>query len=124
MGANHAGEIAYLSRLTRSTVALISNASTAHLEGLGSIDGVARAKGEIFEGLVSEGSAVINVDDPYAELWLELAGDRSVTTFGIDNDAADVRAAPQDIRATVSETGITTQFKVQTADGIADVFTA
>ena len=51
MGMNHAGEISYLTRLARPGVALITNAGAAHVEGLGSVEAVARAKGEIFEGL-------------------------------------------------------------------------
>ena len=66
MGMNHAGEIGYLTRLARPTVALITNAGAAHVEGLGSVEAVARAKGEIFEGLDQQGIAVINADDPYA----------------------------------------------------------
>ena len=66
MGMNHAGEIGYLTRLARPTLALITNAGAAHVEGLGSVEAVARAKGEIFEGLDQQGIAVINADDPYA----------------------------------------------------------
>ena len=51
MGMNHPGEIDYLSRLASPDVAIINNASGAHLAGLGSVEGVARAKGEIFAGL-------------------------------------------------------------------------
>ncbi|MBV2234885.1 MAG: UDP-N-acetylmuramoyl-tripeptide--D-alanyl-D-alanine ligase [Sterolibacterium sp.] len=73
MGMNHAGEIDYLTRLAAPTVALVNNAQRAHLEGLGSLTGVARAKGEIFNGLQSAGCAVINADDSHAELWCEMA---------------------------------------------------
>jgi UDP-N-acetylmuramoyl-tripeptide--D-alanyl-D-alanine ligase len=91
MGMNHPGEIHYLTLLARPTVALITNAGEAHLAGLGSIEDVARAKGEIFAGLAKDGTAVINVDDPFAGLWKKLAGPHRVLTFGIDN-RADVRA--------------------------------
>ena len=90
MGMNHAGEIARLSQISKPTVALINNAAAAHLEGLGSIEAVARAKGEIFEGLSEDGVAVINSDDPHAGLWLELIGKRKVVTFGLQS--ADVSA--------------------------------
>ncbi len=73
MGMNHAGEISYLTGLAKPAVALITNAGAAHVEGLGSVEAVARAKGEIFEGLDQHGIAVINADDPNAPLWRKLA---------------------------------------------------
>ncbi len=92
MGMNHAGEIAYLTRLARPDVALINNAMPAHLEGLGSVAGVARAKGEIFEGLVDGGTAVINADDAHARLWRQLAAPHRIVTFGLEQPA-DVSAS-------------------------------
>lgn len=91
MGMNHAGEISYLTGLARPSVALITNAAAAHLEGLGSIEAVAHAKGEIFEGLDQDGIAVINADDEYAPLWRSLAGTRRTVSFGFGPEA-DVRA--------------------------------
>jgi len=88
MGMNHAGEIRALARLAAPDVALINNAGTAHVEFLGSVEAVARAKGEIFEGLKPEGTAVINADDRHAGLWRELAGGRRVVDFGIERRAA------------------------------------
>ena len=87
MGMNHAGEIGYLSELVRPSVALINNAGEAHLDGLGSVEAVARAKGEIFEGLGLTGVAVINADDVYAPLWRKLAGSRRVVDFGLNSGA-------------------------------------
>jgi UDP-N-acetylmuramoyl-tripeptide--D-alanyl-D-alanine ligase len=89
MGMNHFGEIDYLTRIAVPQIALINNASGAHLEGLGSVEGVARAKGEIFEGLQSCGTAIINADDDHAPLWRKLAGAHSLLEFGL-NDGADV----------------------------------
>ncbi len=89
MGANHAGEIAYLTQLARPTVALITNAGPAHLEGFGSIEGVAHAKGEIYSGLDEHGVAIINHDDLYSSLWRTLARNRRVLTFGL-KPGADV----------------------------------
>jgi len=88
MGMNHAGEIRTLARLAVPDVALINNAGAAHVEFLGSIEAVARAKGEIFEGLKPDGTAVINADDRHAGLWRDLAGDRRVVDFGIERRAA------------------------------------
>jgi len=90
MGMNHAGEIDYLTRLAQPSVALVNNAQRAHLEGLGSVQDVALAKGEIFAGLPADGIAVFNADDAQAEIWRELARDRRRVTFGIDQPA-DVR---------------------------------
>ena len=88
MGMNHAGEISYLTKLARPDVALITNAGAAHVEGLVSVEAVARAKGEIFEGLSPGGTAIINSDDPYAPLWRELAGNRKIIEFGFEGDPA------------------------------------
>lgn len=84
MGMNHAGEISYLTRLTKPDVALITNAGMAHIEDLASLEAVACAKGEIFEGLHSRGTAVINADDSHAPLWRKLAGNRSIVEFGFE----------------------------------------
>lgn len=91
MGMNHLGEIRYLTGLARPDVAVINNAGTAHIGELGSRDNIARAKGEIFEGLSDEGVRVVNADDDYAGYWLGLAPDSRVVTFGMEH-AADVRA--------------------------------
>ena len=88
MGANHAGEIAYLTRMVAPQVAMITNAGSAHLEGFGSLEGVAHAKGEIYGGLGEDGVAIINADDRYAPLWHELAEGRRVITFGADADVS------------------------------------
>lgn len=91
MGANHAGEIAFLTHLVHPSVAIITNAAQAHLEGFGDLDGVACAKGEIFQGLSAQGVAIINADDNYADFWRQLAGSRKVITFGVEKPA-DVSA--------------------------------
>ncbi len=91
MGANHAGEIAYLTSLAEPDVVVITNAGAAHLEGFGSVAGVADAKGEILRGTSRPGVAILNADDEYFEHWAEMAGDIDVMSFGIDT-LADVRA--------------------------------
>ncbi|SER31004.1 UDP-N-acetylmuramoyl-tripeptide--D-alanyl-D-alanine ligase [Nitrosomonas sp. Nm51] len=87
MGMNHMGEIAYLTELAKPDVAVITNAGLAHLQGLGSVEAVAQAKGEIFAGLSANGTAVINADDPYVSLWRTLADGRQVVDFGIDKQS-------------------------------------
>lgn len=94
MGMNHFGELSYLSRLTEPTTALITNVATAHLEGVGGkIEGVAKAKAEIFIGLQANGIAVINADDNFAEYMRNLIGTRRCVTYGLKNLTADVRGA-------------------------------
>jgi len=90
MGANHQKEISYLTQLVKPDVAIITNASAAHLEGFGSIEGVAKAKGEIFEGLPESGIAILNMDDAQYGYWKKLVQNKKVITFG-ENKQADVR---------------------------------
>ena len=87
MGANHAGEIAYLTALARPDIVVITNAGDAHLEGFGSRDGVARGKGEILCGEVRPKVAILNADDHYFEYWSKLVEDTKLITFGIDAEA-------------------------------------
>ncbi|HHC71407.1 MAG TPA: UDP-N-acetylmuramoyl-tripeptide--D-alanyl-D-alanine ligase [Thiotrichales bacterium] len=87
MGANHPGEIAVLAGMAAPTVGVVTNAGPAHLEGFGSLEGVARAKGELFASLPPEGVAVINADDSFRPLWEELAADRRVIRFGLEGEA-------------------------------------
>jgi UDP-N-acetylmuramoyl-tripeptide--D-alanyl-D-alanine ligase len=91
MGMNHRGEIRYLTRIGAPTVALVNNAGTAHIGELGSVEAIAQAKGEIFEGLSEGGVAVINADDAFAPLWHSLAAPHKVATFGLEQPA-DVTA--------------------------------
>jgi len=112
LGANHPGEIAYLAKMAKPTVAIINNAAPAHLEGFGSLDGVARAKGELFEFAPENTVCVINADDVYADLWRTLAGARNTLEFGL-NTGADVTA---DWRGDVSGSDL----RLITADAEAD----
>ena len=98
MGMNHPGEIAYLAPIGAPTVALITNAQRAHLEGMGDLDEVAREKGAIFSGLPADGVAVVNGDDAYVGLWRGMAGGRPVRTFAID--------CPADVSGTVRQHGL------------------
>ena len=96
IGANHPGEILRLGRMVRPALALVLNAAPAHLEGFGNIDGVARAKGELFECLPGDGIGVVNADDAYCEYWRGLLKRRRVISFGLD------RAAGADVAGQVS----------------------
>jgi len=91
LGMNHSGEIRYLAGLVKPTVAVITNAAAAHLAGLGSLEAVADAKGEITAGLAAGGVLVLNRDDRFFDYWRRMAGGQCVLSFGFDPQA-DVRA--------------------------------
>jgi len=91
MGANHAGEIAYLASLAKPDIVVITNAAAAHLEGFGSIEGVARAKGEILEVVDRPTFAILNADDDYYEYWCTLVEDTTSLSFGL-HESADIHA--------------------------------
>src|SRR5690606_9016539 len=92
MGANAPGEIAYTGTMVRPDIAHITNAAPTHLAGFGTLEGVARAKGEIWRGLREGGSAVLNIDDEYAGLWRKmLNGRRAVTISAQGKTEADWR---------------------------------
>jgi UDP-N-acetylmuramoyl-tripeptide--D-alanyl-D-alanine ligase len=83
MGASAPGEIGYLSGIARPDVAVLTNAGRAHLEGFGTLEGVARAKAEILAGLTQEGAFVFNADDPWADLWRDLGAGYRQCSFGL-----------------------------------------
>ncbi len=95
LGANAPGEIAQLTAWACPHVGVVTNAGPAHLAGFGSIAGVARVKGELFEGLARDSVAVINADDGFCGLWRELAGQRRCLTFGADSGQIRYRGCGQ-----------------------------
>lgn len=101
MGASALGDIRYLCDFAHPTVSVLTNAQSAHLEGFGSLENVARTKGEIYEALRADGTAVINFDDGFCELWQTMAADKQRLFFSIDNSAADVYA--RDLRESLLE---------------------
>ena len=117
MGANHPGEIAYMSAIARPDVAVITNAGRAHLEGFGSGEGVARSKGEIVEGLAESGCFVVPGDSPYIDLWRELAGAKTVRTFALDA-LADCAAERESISVDWDADGFRTAFKARLGDWV------
>ena len=88
MGMNHPGEIAYLARIAQPTVALVTNAQRAHLEGMGTIDMIASEKGSVFVALDAQGVAVFNADDQWADLWRTQCGGKRIMNYAFDRQAA------------------------------------
>lgn len=92
MGMNHAGEIAALTAQVRPHVAVITTIAPAHIEMLGSMEAIADAKAEIFEGLQPGGTAVIPADSPHYEQLKAAAERLGATAIGFGKSAhADVR---------------------------------
>jgi UDP-N-acetylmuramoyl-tripeptide--D-alanyl-D-alanine ligase len=87
MGANHEGEIAHLAGIAEPSIGIVTNAGAAHLEGFGSLQGVANGKGEMFSALPADGVAVINADDAFANQWRENRASEKALTFGFEQPA-------------------------------------
>lgn len=118
MGAGKPGDIAYLTDIARPHFALVNNIAPAHLERMGSLQGVAETKGAIYAALTADGVAVINADDAFAP-WFEqhIVGTppRSrVLRYGLEHSA---QVSARDIRS--SERG--SQFTLLTPAGQAGV---
>jgi UDP-N-acetylmuramoyl-tripeptide--D-alanyl-D-alanine ligase len=93
----------------------VTNAGPAHLEGFGGLEGVARGKGEMFQSLGPEGTAVINADDRFAALWHGFAGGAGrVLTFGL-RERADFTA--RDVRSHATGDGFVTEFELVAPPG-------
>lgn len=96
MGANHVGEIGYLTSIARPDVALVNNVGPAHLEGFGSLENIARAKAEIYNGLSANGTAIINLDDVFSAFWKAYCAEncpaKRIIGFSMRDAKADVYA--------------------------------
>jgi UDP-N-acetylmuramoyl-tripeptide--D-alanyl-D-alanine ligase len=117
VGTNHPGEVAALCKLARPTVGLITNAGAEHLEGFGTVEGAARAEGEMIADLDSQHTAIINADDEFAPLWRGMTRAR-VITFGIAQPA-DYSAS--DIHTSIDAGGFVTRFRMRAPQGIQPV---
>ncbi len=93
MGMNHAGELAALTRIVRPHIAIITTIAPAHTEFFDSVEGIADAKGEIFQGLEPDGTAIVPFDSPYRDRLIAAAQPHAarIVTFGLGK-GADVRA--------------------------------
>ena len=87
MGAGKLGDIAYLAAIARPDIGLVNIIAPAHLERMGSVEGVAETKGALYQALPADGVAIINADDAFASFFGGLAGTRRVLRFGLDHKA-------------------------------------
>lgn len=86
LGANHAGEVAFTADITQPDVALVNNISAAHLQGFGDLNGVARAKAEIYAALSKDGIAIVNNDDSFSDFFKQKIVGKMIT-FSVEDDA-------------------------------------
>jgi UDP-N-acetylmuramoyl-tripeptide--D-alanyl-D-alanine ligase len=99
MGMNNKGEIAALTRQVRPHVAIITSIAPAHIENLGSVEAIADAKAEIFEGLEPGGTAIVPNDTPHRDRLVKAArrrADRIITFGGGDADVHALHAVGAD----------------------------
>jgi UDP-N-acetylmuramoyl-tripeptide--D-alanyl-D-alanine ligase len=113
LGMNHPGEIAYLARLVRPTVALVNNAQREHQEYMGTVEAVAYENGAVLQALPAHGVAVYPSDESYTPIWSVLAEQRVCRTFAMRD--ADVTAA------LVLWVAGAWQFTLKTSEGTAPV---
>jgi UDP-N-acetylmuramoyl-tripeptide--D-alanyl-D-alanine ligase len=102
----------------QADVAIITNVGAAHIEGFGSVDGVAKAKGEIIQTLKQDGVAVLNQDDDYYDYWKTVAGTRKIVSFGL-NDLATVTA--HSLTTEIINSEFATTFELVTENGSVTV---
>ncbi|MGA9334314.1 MAG: UDP-N-acetylmuramoyl-tripeptide--D-alanyl-D-alanine ligase [Rudaea sp.] len=87
MGAGKSGDIAWLAAIARPEIGLVNNIAPAHLERMGTLEGIAETKGALYTSLPAHGTAVINADDAFASMFAGLAGKRQIVRFGLENPA-------------------------------------
>lgn len=113
MGMNHPGEIAYLARITRPTVALVTNAQRAHLAGMGSLETIATEKGSLYEALADDGVAVINADDPWCDLWENQSGAHAKMHFSFER--------PAEVAGTCTVRGLENHLTIRRGDEAVEI---
>ncbi len=114
MGAGKPGDIAYLAAIARPDIGLVNLIAPAHLERMGSVEGVAETKGALYQALPADGVAIINADDAFAAFFSGLAGSRRVLRFGL--------AQPAEVTADAIESRVDgSRFELRTPQGAAEV---
>src|SRR4029079_2501068 len=112
MGAGKPGDIAYLAAIARPEIGLVNNIAPAHLERMGTLEGIAETKGALYAALPPHGVAVINADDAFAGLFATLAGTRRTLHFAIDQPAdvrGEILASGAQMRFALSLPGVRTE---------------
>ena len=131
LGMNHPGEIAYLAKLVRPTVAVVNNAQREHQEFMGTVEAVAYENGAVLQALAAQGVAVFPADEAFTSVWQKLAEHRAQRTFALSpgqgpaNPQVATQAGantPADVQAiSVNWQSGAWQVTLKTAEGTAPV---
>jgi UDP-N-acetylmuramoyl-tripeptide--D-alanyl-D-alanine ligase len=113
MGAGKPGDIAYLAAIARPEIGLVNNIAPAHLERMGTLEGIAETKGALYTSLPAHGTALVNADDTFAATFANLAGTRQVLRFGLERSAQ--------VRGEIRALGSQSLFALILPNGRADV---
>ncbi|MGN6740206.1 UDP-N-acetylmuramoyl-tripeptide--D-alanyl-D-alanine ligase [Dyella sp.] len=114
MGAGKPGDIAYLAAIARPDVGVITCIAPAHLERMGSLEGVAETKGALYQALPADGVAIINADDAFAPFFAGLAGSRRLLRYALEQ--------PADVTADILEQRVDgSRFVLKTPQGNSEV---
>lgn len=117
MGAGKSGDIAYLTKIAVPSVALITTIAPAHMKSFGTLEDIAKGKGEAYEALPKDGICIINADEPYGDLWRKLAGDKKIITYGLmptaDFSATDIELAPLGATFTLKYPGSSVKVRIK-----------
>jgi UDP-N-acetylmuramoyl-tripeptide--D-alanyl-D-alanine ligase len=114
MGAGKPGDIAYLGAIAQPEIGLVTTIGPAHLERMGSLQGIAETKGALYSVLPADGVAIINADDRFADYYSGLAGHRRVLRFALEHEA--------DVGAQILEMGTEgSRFLLSTPQGDAEI---
>jgi UDP-N-acetylmuramoyl-tripeptide--D-alanyl-D-alanine ligase len=113
MGAGKPGDIAYLAAIARPEIGLVNNIAPAHLERMGTLEGIAETKGAIYSALPPSGVAVVNADDAFATAFIARSGTRNVISFGLEHDA--------EVSAKIHALGTDSRFQLHTPAGDIEI---
>jgi UDP-N-acetylmuramoyl-tripeptide--D-alanyl-D-alanine ligase len=113
MGAGKPGDIDYLAAIARPEIGLVNNIGPAHLERMGSLEGVADTKGALYASLPAHGVAVINADETFANLFTSINRAQRVIRFSLDKAA--------DVGAEIRKLGADSRFLLRTPAGETEI---
>ena len=109
MGAGKPGDIAYLAAIARPEIGLVNNIAAAHLERMGTLEGIAETKGALYAALPPHGTAVINADDAFANAFVNTSRAQRTLHYGLSRTDVDVGGE-------IRKLGATTQFELRIGD--------